>query len=104
MIHELLKYYCTSYTGKTTYNGKTVPRVYEFSRYSGIKKRPYSLRLRMEEGESDTFRMSRKDLGEKQRHGRRQHSQDGDDANGPGCLDSGGQKEDDRDDEGSDCS
>lgn len=48
-IHTLLKYYCTSYTGKTTFNGKAVPRVYKFSRYAATNKRPYSLKLRVEE-------------------------------------------------------
>lgn len=49
MLHQLLKYYCTSYTGETTFGGKTVPRVYVFSKYSTKRKRPYSLRLRLEE-------------------------------------------------------
>ncbi len=49
VIHELLKYYCTSYTGPTTYKGKPVSRVYKFSKYATTSKRPYSLRLRMEE-------------------------------------------------------
>lgn len=49
MIHMLLKYYCTSYTNRTTHMGKVVPRVYKFSRYSTKNKRPYSLRLRLEE-------------------------------------------------------
>lgn len=48
MIHELLKYYCTSYTGQTTFGGKPVSRVYKFSRYATKNKRPYSLRLRLE--------------------------------------------------------
>ena len=49
MLHELLRYYCTGYTGKTTFNGKKVPRVYVFSKYAFSKKRPYSLKLRLEE-------------------------------------------------------
>lgn len=79
MIHELLKYYCTSYTGKTTYNGKTVPRVYEFSKYATTNKRPYSLRLRLEEmdGSRNAFRAAGDGDREKRRHGRRKHSEDG---------------------------
>lgn len=49
LLHILLKYYCTSFTGKTTFAGKRVSRAYRFSKYSGQKKRPYSLRLRLEE-------------------------------------------------------
>ena len=57
LLHQLLKYYCTSYTGKTTFNGKPVNRVYRFSKFSGTNKRPYSLRLRMEEADDgDIFR------------------------------------------------
>lgn len=51
MIHMLLKYYCTEYTGKTTFQGKPVNRVYKFSRYACRRKRAYSLRLRLEEAE-----------------------------------------------------
>lgn len=49
MIHKLLEYYCTDWTGRTTFQGKQVNRVYRFSKYSGTGKRPYSLRLRLEE-------------------------------------------------------
>lgn len=49
MLHLLLEYYCTGYTGKTTFQGKPVNRVYKFSKYAGRGKRPYSLRLRLEE-------------------------------------------------------
>lgn len=79
MLHELLKYYCTSYTGKTTYGGKKVNRVYEFSRYSGKRKRPYSLRLRLEEadGRKNPWRRSPVDDSKKRRVGRRSHSEDG---------------------------
>lgn len=51
MIHLLLKYYCTTYTGKTTFQGKVVNRVYKFSKYACKKKKAYSLRLRLEEAE-----------------------------------------------------
>lgn len=79
MIHELLKYYCTSYTGPTTFMGKKVPRVYEFSKYAFSKKRPYSLKLRLEENE-DGKNPWRKGCGsdkEKRRHSRRKHSEAG---------------------------
>lgn len=79
MLHELLKYYCTSYTGATTYMGKKVSRVYEFSRFATTRKRPYSLKLRLEESE-DGKNPWRKGCGadkEKRRHGRRKHSEDG---------------------------
>ena len=56
LIHTLLKYYCTSYTGRTTFNGKPVERVYRFSKYAASAKRPYSLRLRIEEQHGVTNR------------------------------------------------
>ena len=75
-LHELLKYYCTSYTGKTSYMGKTVSRVYEFNKYTGGSRRPYSLRLRLEECEDgkDPWRNSPIDDTKKRRYGRRKHS------------------------------
>lgn len=71
MLHELLKYYCTSYKGPTTYKGKKVNRVYEFSRYATKYRRPYSLRLRLEEVKDgkDPFRGSSRS-GDKRKHGR----------------------------------
>lgn len=49
MLHRLLEYYCTSYTGKSHINGRRFNRVYKFSKYATKNKRPYSLRLRLEE-------------------------------------------------------
>lgn len=49
IIHQLLRYYCTSFNGPTTFQGKKVSVVYKFSKYATRKKRPYSLRLRLEE-------------------------------------------------------
>lgn len=49
ILHRLLEYYCSSYTGKTSFHGKRVSRVYKFTRYATKNKRPYSLRLRLEE-------------------------------------------------------
>ena len=81
MLHELLKYYCTSYTGPTTYGGKKVTRVYEFSKYATYRRRPYSLRLRLEEMEDgkDPFREPGDGTGhrDKRRHGRRRNSKNG---------------------------
>ena len=79
LLHELLKYYCTSYTGKTTYMGKTVARVYEFSRHACENRRPYSLKLRLEEADdgSNPWRKSPVDDSKKRRHGRRKHSEAG---------------------------
>jgi hypothetical protein len=71
-IHTLLKYYCTSYTGATTFNGKPVSRVYRFSKFSGNSKRPYSLRLRMEEsdGTGNVFKSGPNSGVDKRTHGR----------------------------------
>lgn len=79
MINEILKYYCTSYTGATTYMGKKVPRVYEFSKYSFSNKRPYSIKLRLEEIQDgrNPWRKSPGSDKEKRRHGRRKHSEAG---------------------------
>lgn len=78
MLHMLLKYYCTSYTGKTTYHGKRVDRVYEFSRYATKNKRPYSLKLRLEEandGNKAVWRNGPGSSADKRRHGRREYSE-----------------------------
>ena len=48
-LHKLLKYYSTRYTGRNVVNGKQFTRVYYFSPYATKNKRPYSLRLRLEE-------------------------------------------------------
>lgn len=79
MLHELMKYYCTSYTGATTYMGKKVTRVYEFSKYATQNKRPYSLKLRLEEsnGKQSAWRRSTVDNSTKRRRGRRKHSENG---------------------------
>ena len=78
-LHELLKYYCTSYTGATTFQGKKVNRVYEFSKYAGSSKRPYSLRLRLEESDAGDkiWRNGPNHAADKRRYGRREHSEDG---------------------------
>ena len=78
MLHELLRYYCTSYVGPTTFMGKKVSIVYEFSRYATQNKRPYSIKLRLEEnGLGKQWRSPNVDTKTKRRHGRRKHSEDG---------------------------
>ena len=49
MLHKLLTYYCTSYTGISKINGVRFARVYHFSKYACRSRRPMSLRLRLEE-------------------------------------------------------
>lgn len=76
ILHELLKYYCTNYSGKTTYKGKKVSRVYTFSKYAAINKRPYSLRLRIEESEGgNVFRDGPDSKRDKRTYGRRANRQ-----------------------------
>lgn len=79
LLHELLKYYCTSYTGATTFHGKPVTRVYRFSKFSANDKRPYSLKLRMEEanGRGNPFRNGPGHKDDKGPHGRRADREDG---------------------------
>lgn len=79
LLHELLKYYCTSYTGATTYQGKPVTRVYRFSKFAASKKRPYSLRLRMEEADKygDIFRDGPDSKVDKRTYGGRANRPDG---------------------------
>lgn len=48
-LHALLKYYCSKYTGTTQIKGQRFTRVYYFNKYAARHKRPYSLRLRLEE-------------------------------------------------------
>ena len=73
LLNELLRYYCTSYTGPTTFRGRKVPCVYCFSKYSGNSKRPYSLKLRMEEAKDGdkVFRSGPGHDADKRVHGRR---------------------------------
>lgn len=77
-LHTLLKYYCTSYTGATTFQGKPVTRVYRFSRFSGNTKRPYSLKLRLEEsdGKVNVFRSGPNSNVDKRTYGGRANRPD----------------------------
>ena len=72
LLNRLLEYYCTSYTGRTTFNGKPVTRVYRFSKFATNGKRPYSLKLRMEEanGNGDVFKSGPNSNVSKRSHGR----------------------------------
>jgi hypothetical protein len=49
MLHRLLRYYCTSYTGTSKIAGQRFNHVYHFSKYAMRSRNPMSLRLRMEE-------------------------------------------------------
>lgn len=69
LLHVLLRYYCTSYTGRTTIKGKPVNRVYKFSRYATNSKRPYSLRLRLEEARDKSDTVFKYGTGAKPRKG-----------------------------------
>ena len=80
LLHTLLKYYCSSYTGRSTYQGKPVNRVYRFTKYATNSKRPYSLRLRLEESDgksSAVFRRGPNSDADKRSHRRRADSEDG---------------------------
>lgn len=58
MLHRILRYYCTSYTGISKINGVRFSKVYHFSKYACRSKRALSLRLRLEEsnGDDSSFR------------------------------------------------
>lgn len=79
LVHKLLKYYCTSYSGCTTYKGKRVNRVYRFSPYSCTSKRPLSLRLRLEVANERTqvFKRGTGYREDKRSHGRQSYRDDG---------------------------
>lgn len=80
MIHILLKYYCTEYTGKSSFCGKRVPHVYKFSKYATRNKRPYSLRLRLEEAKDGSAVWRANPSKDKRYSARRQNKSDGTDA------------------------
>lgn len=83
-IHTILKYYCTRYTGATTFHGKPVTRVYYFSKFSGNTKRPYSLKLRMEEsdGTGNVFKRGPNSEIDKRSYGRSANRPDGESSSG----------------------
>lgn len=49
LMHKILYYYCTRYTKRSTIKRQRFSRVYWFSKYSCKDRRPYSIRLRLEE-------------------------------------------------------
>ena len=56
ILHRLLRYYCSKVTGSTTLDKQRYTRVYYFSKYAMYDKRPYSIRLRLEENANATLR------------------------------------------------
>ena len=105
MLHMLLRYYCTSYTGKSTIGGQEFKVVYKFNRYAAKNKRPYSLRLRIEEanerGEGKPFvpygtKRDKRLLGRRQNEPRREDRGDVDDATVGVRSDSGGRASGDK--------
>lgn len=64
ILHRLLKYYCTRNTGSTTLDGTRFTRVYYFSRYAMSGKRPYSIRLRLEENANASLSTNPRKKGE----------------------------------------
>lgn len=54
MLHKILKYYCTRYTGISKINGVRFNHIYYFSKYAMSSKRPMSLRLRLEESNNES--------------------------------------------------
>lgn len=88
MLHRLLRYYCTKYTGTSKIDGVRFSNVYYFSKYAMRSKRPMSLRLRLEESEDagpSNFREYRpgEDKRAKPRRGVTSH---GPFADGPGST------------------
>ena len=79
LLHEILRYYCTSYKDNTSYMGKKVSHVYYFSKHACEQRRPYSLKLRLEESDAgkNPWRKSPVDDSKKRRASRRKHSEAG---------------------------
>ena len=50
-LNRLLNFYAAKVTGETTINGKVVPKCYHISKYGTFKRRPLSVKLRMEVNE-----------------------------------------------------
>lgn len=81
MIHMLLRYYCTEYTGKSQLNNKVVPHVYKFSKYATRNKRPYSLKLRLEEAKDGADVWRANPSTDKRSNSRRQNKLNSSDEN-----------------------
>lgn len=67
MLHRLMEYYCTSYTGTSKIDRVRFDRVYYFSKYACRSKRPMSLRLRLEESDGAASSFREYKLGEDKR-------------------------------------
>lgn len=89
MLHRLLKYYCTSYTGTSKITGIRFNRVYHFSKYACRSKRAMSLRLRLEEADGSKVQLNEYAAGKDKRAEPRR----GVTANGP-FADGGGRVQD----------
>ena len=83
-IHKILKYYCTSWAGPTAIKGQRYTKVYYFSKYSVQNKRPYSLRLRLEERNDEHAYRSYGENKDKHKPRRRRDKQDGEPVDGRG--------------------
>ena len=83
-IHKILKYYCTSWAGPTAIKGQRYTKVYYFSKYSVQNKRPYSLRLRLEERNDEHAYRSYGENKDKHKPRRRRDKQDGEPGDGRG--------------------
>jgi hypothetical protein len=87
ILHRLLVYYCTSYTGTSKISGVRFNRVYHFSKYACRSRRPMSLRLRMEEADGKPIQYNVYAAGQDKRaEPRRGTTQNGPLADGPGRL------------------
>ena len=89
ILHTLMKYYCTKYTGSTFLNNKRFSRVYYFSRYACRYRKPYSIRLRLELNNEQPFR-SYDNRTDKTPEARRRNREALANENGAGSQDSGG--------------
>jgi hypothetical protein len=87
MLHRLLVYYCTSYTGVSKISGVRFNRVYHFSKHAMRSRRPMSLRLRMEEADGKPIQYNEHGAGkDKRAQPRRGVTQNGPLADGPGRI------------------
>lgn len=90
-IHKILNYYCTSWAGPTAIKGQRYTKVYYFSKYSVLRKRPYSLRLRLEERNDEHAYRPYAYNKDKHKPRRLRDQQDGAHADGPGGEDQRGE-------------
>jgi hypothetical protein len=67
MLHRLLKYYCSSFTGTSKISGQRFNHVYHFSKYAMTSKRAMSLRLRLEEANGKPIQFGSHNAGKDKR-------------------------------------